>query len=381
MNFHKLITAVIISAFISVFGANINAQKSSYLPENLTLSFNGTFQPISTSEYRVSSENGLYKAKYDIGAVSDEMRELKNLQMFEGAQLIFALKDVPGSDVYISNTGNLAVLDMKFHYQQEVTVNLFNKHGKLLLTQSFRYASLFGFSPIGEKFIVGTDKNLNVIDLSSKKTTTLESCSQFAFSNDEQLLATAKEGEVKVYEDYLSITHFNTGFTYPRGIAVSNNKDVISVVDKNHLKVYSVGQNELTFENNLPEYFSYRDIRAGNDDRILAGVHYRNNGISKGILHVYNLDGNEYAFEFKETIDGGFIIAGYTETKNIFLIKTDSVGTVQWAKRFLSDQSCFAYSLNLCSDGGFIIGGRIGDYNYDALIIRTDERGNIILGK
>ncbi len=91
----------------------------------------------------------------------------------------------------------------------------------------------------------------------------------------------------------------------------------------------------------------------------------------------YALNGDEYAFEFKETEDGEFVIAGYTKTQNIFLIKTTSEGTVRWAKQFMGVQDCYAYSLNSCSDGGFIIGGQVGSTNSDAILIRTDSDGNI----
>ena len=89
----------------------------------------------------------------------------------------------------------------------------------------------------------------------------------------------------------------------------------------------------------------------------------------------YGLGGDEYTFEFKQTQDGGFVIAGYTVSSNIFMFKTDSSGTVQWVKRYLGNQSCTAYSLSTCKDGGFIIGGQIGA---DALLIRTDANGNAL---
>jgi hypothetical protein len=292
MNFHRLIFNTIISVVILGFGLNSIAQKTSYLPENLTLSFNGTFQNKTDSEYRASSENGLYKARFDIGAVSDEMRELKNLKVYNGDRHLYTIKEVPGSDIYLSNAGNLAVIDMKFHYRQEVTINLYDKNGNFRQEVKYKYASLFGFSPSGEKFVVGTDKNLNIIDLITKKITIIESSSQFAFSEDEQYLATAKEDKLIVYRNYKKIGSFNTGFTYPRGIAVSNVNQCVYVIDKNYLQAFSLERGELIFEKELPEHQSFRDIRLGNDGQILAGVHYRFDGISKGILQVYDIRGN-----------------------------------------------------------------------------------------
>jgi hypothetical protein len=292
MNFHRLISTVfIISGFFGLSEQSI-AQKNNYLPQNLTLSFNGTFQPRTDSEFRITSENGLYKVKYEVGAVSDEMRELKNIQVFENNRLSYTMKVVPGSDAYISNSGNLALIDMKYHFRQEVTIHFFDKKGNFILEQTYRYASLFGFSTAGEKFVVGTDNHLNVIDLVSKKTSQIESCSQFAFSDDEQYIATAREDVVKVYFNHKLLASFNTSFTYPRGIAISNDGQWVYVIDKTHLMGFSTQSKTLIFKEFLSEFYSYRDIRIGAHGQILTGVHYRNDGTSKGILQVYGIQGN-----------------------------------------------------------------------------------------
>ena len=325
MNFHRLIFTVFI--FSVFFGLNEQsiAQKNNFLPQNLTLSFNGTFQPRTDSEFRITSENGVYKVKYEVVTVSDEMRELKNFQVFENDRLSFTLKVVPGSDAYISNSGNLAVMDMKFHFRQEVTIHFFDKKGNFILEQTFRYASLFGFSTPGEKFVVGTDNHLNVIDLVNKKTTQLESCSQFAFSDDEQYIATAREDGVNVYFNHELCASFNTGFMYPRGIAISNDGQWVYVIDKTHLMGFSVQSNTLIFNEVLPENYSFRDIRIGTDGQILTGVHYRHDGTSKGILQVYDILGNLISRE--EHASRSFPV--FEETKSP---KKSSSGyeTIQW---------------------------------------------------
>lgn len=292
MNFHRLTSTLFI--LISFFGLNrpINAQQADYLPPNLTLSFNGTFQTICENDFRASSENGIYNAKYDIGAVTDEMRELKNLQVLEDDRILFVMKEVPGSDLYLSNSGSVAIIDMNFHFMQQVTLHFFDNKGELIMSETFRYASLFGFSPSGEKFVVGTDKQLYVIDLVTQQISLLESSSQFAFSDDEQILATAWEDGLIVYRNYKQIASFNTGFTYPRGIAISNTNQCVYVIDKYYLKAFSIEDNNLVFEKVLTENNSFRDIRIGMNGQILAGVHYRYDGISKGILQVYDADGN-----------------------------------------------------------------------------------------
>lgn len=97
-------------------------------------------------------------------------------------------------------------------------------------------------------------------------------------------------------------------------------------------------------------------------------------------VNAYALDGDEYALDFIETTDGGFVLAGYTVGKNIFLIKTNSNGDVIWGKRYVGAMNCYAYSINPCADGGFIIGGQLqlSTNDSDALLIRTDKDGNLL---
>ncbi len=291
MNFHRFYSHLIIPTIFFGFYPIMQAQNTDYLPENVSLSFNGTFQTPKSNGVRNSSENGKFTVKYDIGAVSDEMREIRNLQLYKEDQFLFTLPEVPGSDIYISNSGMLAVIDMRYHFEQFISISFYNPYGNLIMNQSYRYASLFGFSPKGDKFVVGTDKNLHIINLVPNSVTSVESCSKFVFSEDELLLATAREDRVCVYENYIKISEFTTGFTYPRGISISRDNAIISIIDKKNLKAYSIKGLRMIFSAGLPEYYSFRAIRTGNEDMILAGVHYRHNGVSKGILNVYNPQG------------------------------------------------------------------------------------------
>lgn len=88
-----------------------------------------------------------------------------------------------------------------------------------------------------------------------------------------------------------------------------------------------------------------------------------------------------------QTRDGGYIIAGYTysfgpgtvDTSNIYLIKTNIFGTIQWQKGIDCNHS-FDYGFWACQedDGGYTI---IGDSyfpgrNWDAIMLKTDSLGN-----
>jgi len=273
------------------FSLILQGQKSEFLPANTNVSFNGRFiTEVPNVNYNNISDNGTFSCKYDIGNVSDENREIINFRQFKNNNLIYSNKTIPGSDVLVSNSGYVAVFDMRFHFKQEIALHLFDPKGKKISEHNFRYASLFGFSPSGNTMVAGTDKYLNVINLVSGKINQVEDCSKFAFSENEKFLVTAKEDKIHIYENYELIRQINSGFFYPRGLIISEKENIVAGIEKTQLKVWALDNGSLSFNHTLSGHKSFRDIRFL-EDVILAGVHYKNNGISKGILKIFNLAG------------------------------------------------------------------------------------------
>ena len=87
----------------------------------------------------------------------------------------------------------------------------------------------------------------------------------------------------------------------------------------------------------------------------------------------------------KQTPDGGYIISGGTNSfgngeRDVYLIKTDGNGTELWNKTFGGSSIDIANSLQLTSDGGYIIIGFTeypGNGDRDLLLIKTNGNGNI----
>jgi len=99
-----------------------------------------------------------------------------------------------------------------------------------------------------------------------------------------------------------------------------------------------------------------------------------------------NYDG---AFSVQHTSDGGYILAGWTDSFgagdwDIFLIKTDANGNIIWAKTYGGTYTDGAYSVQQISDGGYIVAGLTASFGTgygDIFLIKTDANGNIIWAK
>jgi hypothetical protein len=96
----------------------------------------------------------------------------------------------------------------------------------------------------------------------------------------------------------------------------------------------------------------------------------------------YGGAGAEICNDFKRTQDGGYVITGSTRSfgagsADFYLVKTDSLGNLQWQKTYGGAKVDVAFSVVQTSDGGYILSGYSNSYSssYDLLVIKTDEAG------
>lgn len=101
----------------------------------------------------------------------------------------------------------------------------------------------------------------------------------------------------------------------------------------------------------------------------------------------YGGTGDEAGNSIKQTSDGGFIIAGYSNSSSagffdVYILKVDSQGTFQWAKTYGGTSTEFANDIEL-TNNGFIVAGysSLGAGNFDAYLIKTDFLGNMTWSK
>jgi hypothetical protein len=104
---------------------------------------------------------------------------------------------------------------------------------------------------------------------------------------------------------------------------------------------------------------------------------------------VFPADLEQAGNSVRATVDGGFIVAGYTMPsagdKDVYLLRTDAKGdTVPgWPKTFGGTGRDIGYSVEQTGDGGFIVAGisnSSGAGDYDMFLLRTDNAGKALPG-
>jgi len=93
------------------------------------------------------------------------------------------------------------------------------------------------------------------------------------------------------------------------------------------------------------------------------------------------------AYEIINTSDNGYAIVGTeigSTNKNVFLIKTDNSGNLQWSKYYGGTNNDEGYSLKQTSDGGYIIAGytnSFGQGGWDVYLLKVNSTGNLLWTK
>jgi hypothetical protein len=99
----------------------------------------------------------------------------------------------------------------------------------------------------------------------------------------------------------------------------------------------------------------------------------------------YGGTGDDYAIYVIQSVDGGYVMSGYTNSfgaggYDAYLVKTDASGNMQWSKTYGGNGTDYGYGVVQTSDGGYAISGYTtsnGTNKEDAWLIKTDAAGNM----
>jgi hypothetical protein len=103
--------------------------------------------------------------------------------------------------------------------------------------------------------------------------------------------------------------------------------------------------------------------------------------------HTYGGDGADYGKSVQQTSDGGYIIAGSTHSfskgdADVYLIKTDAVGDTIWTETYGGKSDDYGRSVKETIGGGYIIAGWTYSFSSggypNVYLIKTDENGGVM---
>jgi hypothetical protein len=99
----------------------------------------------------------------------------------------------------------------------------------------------------------------------------------------------------------------------------------------------------------------------------------------------YGGAGDDVAQSVRPTSDGGYVIAGYTESfgaggYDAYLVKTDSGGDTVWTRTYGARGDDYAYAVCEMAHGGYLLAGYSDSYSsdYDFLLIKVNSGGDSI---
>ena len=125
-------------------------------------------------------------------------------------------------------------------------------------------------------------------------------------------------------------------------------------------------------------------ISHGNDDIWLQKIDGQGNTVWR---NAYGESNHEVGYDVVELPDGGFLVLGYknfydVSGKDIYLIRTDSVGTIVWAKTYGSSMVFdeIGYSIHEAYPSGYLICASTNSRDngwFDPQVIKIDYDGNM----
>jgi len=104
--------------------------------------------------------------------------------------------------------------------------------------------------------------------------------------------------------------------------------------------------------------------------------------------HTYGGSGSDWAYSVQQTADGGYIVVGFTGSfgvgtpySNFYLVKTNSQSDTLWTRTYGGSAPEWAYSVQQTPDGGYIVAGYTGSFGAgsgDFYLVKTNTSGDTL---
>ena len=97
---------------------------------------------------------------------------------------------------------------------------------------------------------------------------------------------------------------------------------------------------------------------------------------------------DDCGYSIQETLDSGYVVVGYTDAeslglyynRDVYLLKINGEGDTIWTRRIYADTEFYdeGYSVQQTSDGGYIITGTSGPLSTGVYLVKTGANGDIL---
>lgn len=106
--------------------------------------------------------------------------------------------------------------------------------------------------------------------------------------------------------------------------------------------------------------------------------------ISLGKESLYGDTGNDYGYSCYQTSEGGYVMGGSTNSYGgdykATLVKINNVGSISWDEKYGGKKDDYAYAMVMTYDGGYMLAGSTESYAVgkgDFWILKADSKGNL----